>query len=256
MAKGIRKNAEFCWINMLTPQPPQACEFFDKLLGWTYDEMPGLGFAIKAEGRHIGGLFDLEGPNTPPGLPPMIGVMVKVESADATAAKVEALGGRVSKPAFDIMDRGRMAVCHDPNGAQFDIWEPKKLQGTDVDSQVPGAPSWFETLTTDIDRATAFYVDLFGWTPEVQKTAEWSYTTFKLDGVPMAGMMAITPDMETFPAHWGVYFTVTDVDQTAKLAAEFDAKLFVPPMDIPNVGRFCGILSPQGVRFYAIQYTR
>jgi hypothetical protein len=28
----------------------------------------------------------------------------------------------------------------------------------------------------------------------------------------------------------------------------------VPPRDIPGVGRFCGIVSPQGVVFYAIKY--
>ncbi len=37
-------------------------------------------------------------------------------------------------------------------------------------------------------------------------------------------------------------------------AGELGGTLFVPPMDIPGIGRFCGILSPQGVRFYAIKY--
>lgn len=256
MAKGIRKTGEFCWINMLTPDPKDACEFFGKLLGWTFDEMPGLGHALKIGESHFGGLFDLHGPNTPPGLPPMIGVMVKVESADAAAEKVISLGGTVKRPAFDIMDRGRMAVCHDPNDAQFDVWEPKKLLGTNVDSTLHGAPSWFETLTTDVDRATAFYVDLFGWTPEVQQTRQWSYTTFKLDGIPVAGMMGITPEMGPIPPHWGVYFTVDDIDKAAAQTAELGGKLFVSPMNIPNIGRFCGIISPQGVRFYVVQYTR
>jgi hypothetical protein len=30
----------------------------------------------------------------------------------------------------------------------------------------------------------------------------------------------------------------------------------VPPRDIPDVGRFCGLASPQGVTFYAITYRR
>ena len=29
-----------------------------------------------------------------------------------------------------------MAVCFDPNGAQFDVWEPKKSPGTDVDTSL------------------------------------------------------------------------------------------------------------------------
>ena len=31
-----------------------------------------------------------------------------------------------------------MAVCHDPNGAEFDIWEPKAMPGTDADSSLHG----------------------------------------------------------------------------------------------------------------------
>ena len=80
--------------------------------------------------------------------------MVKVDSADATCEKVASLGGQ-AKPAFDIMDQGRMAVCFDPNGAEFDVWEPRRIHGTDVDTTQHGAPSWFETLTTDVDRAAS-----------------------------------------------------------------------------------------------------
>ena len=86
MTTGIRPMGDFCWINMLTPQPADARAFFGRLLDWTYVEMPGMGHRVQVGGRDIGGLFDLDGPNTPPGTPPLIGVMVKVASADATAA--------------------------------------------------------------------------------------------------------------------------------------------------------------------------
>lgn len=75
MATSLRKVGEFCWINVLTPRPPEAMEFFARVPGWTYFEMPGMGHGVRAGGRDIGGLFDQEGPNTPPGVPPHIGVM-------------------------------------------------------------------------------------------------------------------------------------------------------------------------------------
>lgn len=254
MTAAVRKTGEFCWINMLTPQPDEAREFFGKLLGWTYAEMPGMGHLIKVDGRDIGGLFDLDGPNTPPGTPPVIGVMVKVDSADATTEKVKSLGGQAMAP-FDVMENGRMAVCHDPNGANFDLWEPKQSPGTDADANHHGGPSWFETLTSDVDRAKKFYADLFGWTSETTPMGDMNYTTFKLGNSFVAGMMAITPEMGTFPPHWGVYFTVNDTDEAARQATELGAAIFVPPQDIPGIGRFCGIVSPQGVRFYAIKYA-
>ncbi|MDR3623187.1 MAG: VOC family protein [Paludisphaera borealis] len=256
MTTGMRKTGEFCWFNMLTPRPAEARAFFDELLGWTYEEIPGVGHIVQVGGRNAGGLFDLEGPQTPEGTPPLIGVMVKVESADATGDKVTSLGGK-AKPAFDVMDQGRMAVCTDPNGAEFDVWEPKKSQGTDVDPRRHGAPSWFENMTTDVDRASTFYSALFGWTPEVTKMPHGpDYTTFKLDGAEVAGMRAITPQMEDSRPRWATYFAVDDADATAREAVELGATIVFALREVPGVGRFCGIASPQGVPFFVIEYAR
>ena len=255
MTTGTRRPGDFCWINMLTPRPADARAFFGSLLGWTYLEIPGMGHAIQVGGRHVGGLFDLHGPNTPKGTPPGIGVMVKVESADATGERVRALGGQ-AKPAFDIMDRGRMGECTDPTGAQFDLWQPIKSVGTDVDTAHHGAPSWFEALTTDVDRAAAFYCALFGWTAERMALPGMRYTRFKLGDGSVAGMMGITPDMGAMPPYWATYFTVSDVDATARLAGELGARMCSPVREVPGVGRFCRIASPQGVVFAAITYVR
>ncbi len=255
MATGVRKVADFCWINIITPQPEQARGFFERVLGWTYFDMPGMGYGVQVGGRNIGGLFNLDGPNVPPGTVPIIGVMVKVDGADATCEKVASLGG-TSRPAFDVLDSGRMAVCSDPNGAKFDIWEPKKMPGTDADSFLHGAPSWFETLTTDVGRATDFYTGLFGWTPQVMPMPGMDYTVFKNNGTDIAGMMQISPDMVGLQPHWATYFTVDDADAAAQEAVALGAKLHVPLHDIPGIGRFCGITSPQGIMFYVIKYTR
>jgi uncharacterized protein len=254
MTTGLRKPGEFCWTNMLTPQPEQAHAFFAELFGWTYFEIPGLGHGVRVGGSDVGAIFDVEAPNTPPGTKPHIGVLMRVENVDAICEQVTSLGGK-TKPAFDINDQGRMAVCTDPNGAEFDVWEPKKFFGTDVDSTLHGAPSWFETLTTDTDRATAFYTALFGWTPEVSRAPGLEYTTFKLGTDPVAGLMGIRPEMGPLRPHWGTYYTVTDADETARQSVSLGASLCVPVRDIPGVGRFCGIISPHGVMFYAIQYT-
>lgn len=254
-SSSTRKTGEFCWINMLTPRPAEARVFFGALLGWTYVEMPGIGHRVQVGGRDVGGLFDLESPNTPPGTPPLIGVMVKVDSADATRERVTSLGGQ-AKPAFDVMDAGRMAVCFDPNGAQFDAWEPKKLHGTDVDGAQHGAPSWFETLTTDVDRAAKFYSGLFGWTPEAMSTPGLPYTHFKMGAAPVAGMLQITPQMGKMRPCWWTYFTVNDADEAARKAVELGATICMTMKEVPGVGRFCAMTSPQGVTFYVIQYTR
>jgi uncharacterized protein len=256
MATGIRKAGEFCWINMLTPRPAEARGFFGKLLGWTYMEMPGnMGHVVRVGGRDIGGLFDLAGPQTPPGTPPHIGVMIKVDNADATCAKVTSLGGR-AKPPFDVMGNLRMAECFDPAGAEFDIWRPKNAHGTDVDDRLPGAASWFETMTTDAPRAAKFYSDLFGWTHEKAPNSPVDYTVFQREGMPIAGMLPITPEMGKMPAQWLTYFTVTNAEQAASEAVKLGGKICMTMKEAHGVCRFCSMTSPQGVMFYVVEYVR
>ena len=255
MAVGNRKPGDFCWINVLTPQPDDARTFFAKVLGWTYSDMVAMGgHRIFVNGQNIGGIFDLNDPNTPPGTPPVIGVMVKVPSANAAAERAKSLGGKAMPP-FDVGDAGRMAVCFDPNGANIDVWEPKTSHGIDADSTHHGAPSWFESVTTDVARATPFYTALFGWTVETMPMPAFEYTVFRLDGEPVAGMMPIMPEMGDVSPNWSTYFTVKDIDATARQVAELGGSVIVPVQDIPNIGRFGGFLSPQGVMFYAISYS-
>lgn len=255
MRAGLRQPGEFCWFNMLTPEPARAREFFGQLLGWTFVEMPGVGHIAGVDGRDIGGVFDNVSPRTPGGATPMIGVMLKVASADAAGGSVVALGG-TAQPAFDIGDSGRMAVCHDPAGAEFDVWEPRRGQMTDADSGRHGVPSWFEALTTDVDRTARFYSGLFGWTAEVAPMPGSTYLRLLRDAVPVAGLLPITADMAGARPGWRTYFTVADAERLVREAVRLGAQLNMRLRELPGVGRTCGITSPQGVPFCAIEYSR
>lgn len=253
MTTGTRPVGDFCWINILTARPTEARDFFAALLGWTYVEMPGMGHRIQVGGRDVGGLFDLEAPNTPPGARATIGVMLKVENADATCDRVRDLGGAARTP-FDVGEAGRMAVCHDPTGAEFDVWEPKRMQGTDADSDAHGAPSWFEAQTSDVDAASAFYTDLVGWRPVEMGSPEAPYVDFQLDGRDVAGMMALRAETGGARPAWWTYFTVRDVDAAVRDAAARGGQVVVPPYDIAGVGRMATLRSPQGVSFAVVRY--
>ncbi|MCE9601165.1 MAG: VOC family protein [Gemmatimonadetes bacterium] len=250
-----REPGEFCWINIVTPHPAEAQAFFAALLGWTYQPIPGMGHRCQVGGRDVGGIFDLAGPQTPPGTMPGIGVMVRVEDVDATAARAATLGGRAGA-AFDIGPSGRMAECWDPTNANFDLWQPRQDQGTDADESLVGAPSWFELMTSDVDRARAFYEALFGWTAEAMPGQSMPYTTFKLGDRYVAGMMAITPEMHGVPPCWMPYFTVSDADAAAREAVRLGGSVYLGVKEAASVGRFCGIRSPQGVHFLVMQYVR
>lgn len=253
MTTRTREPGEFCWINILSPDLPGTQAFFSRLLGWTFPEMGGMGFLIEVDGHRQGGLFDLHGPQTPPGQQPVIGVMVRVTDADAMAKRVKQLGGRALTP-MDIGPNGRMVVCHDPGDANFDLWQVKGAPTSDVDGTKHGAMSWFELLSDDPARDVAFYGDLFGWTTETMAMPGFEYTTFKRDGEYVAGLAPIMPEMGDMKPAWGVYFTVDDLDVAARTAVEAGGTLLLEATDAPGVGRFCTILSPQGVSFSVMQY--
>ena len=166
MSKGLRKPGEFCWINILTPEPAKACTFFGELLGWTFSDMPGMGHFIKVSGHDVGGLFDINSPQTPPGTPPHVGVMVKVKHQ--RCRHKSDIAGRQGHAAVRRHGQG-------PHGRLLrSYWREVRRVGAQVPHREPTsiAPCpahrvGSENLTPDAARSTAFYSDLFGWTPEV-----------------------------------------------------------------------------------------
>lgn len=255
MASGPRPIGSFCWINLLTPDTPAARTFFTKLLGWEFKEVPGMGHIITVGGHDVGGFWDLNHANTPPGLPPGIGVMVRVESAAATSALAKKLGGR-GEPPREIGPTGTMAEIYDPVGANIDVWQAGSSPGATADPTQHGVPSWIEALTSDVERTAPFYRELFGWTSETMPMPGMDYTVFSNGGAPVAGMMAITREMGSFPPHWGTYITVADVDAAVAATRSLGGKVYLEPHDVPTVGRMAGITSPQGVMFYVIRYEQ
>jgi uncharacterized protein len=117
-----------------------------------------------------------------------------------------------------------------------------------------GANSWVELSTTDVEAATAFYSQLFGWSAEEMSMQDGAYTVVKTGSDEIGGIMSMPPQMQG-PPHWGVYITVDDVDATAAKAQQLGATTIVPPTDIPNVGRFCTFQDPQGAVISAITYS-
>jgi len=255
MTTGLRKNNDFCWVNMITPRPAEAKRFFTALFGWTYVELPMVnGWEFQVQGKSVGAMFDCDDARTPKGTPPLLQPAIKLESADDFAVRAAALGG-TARPPMDIFDFGRMVVCNDPDGAQLDGWQPRKNQGTDADSNAHGAPSWFQVMVRDGDRGQKFYTQLFGWKAQVFPE-RGGYVVFSLGDRQVAGMMQISEMTGPQEPHWSVWLSSDDVDETARRTTALGGKLCLEPHDIPDIGRFIAATSPQGVPFHAISWKR
>lgn len=114
---------------------------------------------------------------------------------------------------------------------------------------VRGRFLWHELMTSDPAGATAFYAALVGW--ETMPWMDGSYTLFTTGGVPMAGMMALLPEMERVgvPPHWLCYFGVADCDAATAEAVRLGGTVVRSPADIPGTGRFSVVYDPQQAVF-------
>jgi predicted enzyme related to lactoylglutathione lyase len=244
------------WVELSSPDTDASAAFYGQLLGWNATE-PGPiaetgGYRMfQQDGRSVSGLMG----HMQEGQPTAWSTYISVADADETAARVAAAGGAVVVEPMDVMDIGRMAFFADPSGAVFGIWQPKSFGGAEL-VNVPNSLCWNEVLTTDAATGTDFYTATFGWDagrPSFEGAPE-AYTVWELDGKPVGGMMEI--DDEHFPAglqpHWSVCFAVADCDGIVARARELGATISSEPMDMP-IGRFAGLVDPQGAAFTVMQ---
>lgn len=191
--------------------------------------------------------------NTSPGMPVAWMTQVSVTDADETAAKIAKAGGQVIVAPMDVFTQGRFAVVTDQAGAPFGLWQPRDMSGADI-FNVDGAYTWSELTTRDPLGSKDFYREVFGWEAHDRENGPVTYTTFKVDGSPAAGLMPMEGDMwpADLPNHWMVYFAVDDHDAKAKLAEDLGGAASVPPQDIAP-GRFAVLNDPQGAYFSIIK---
>jgi predicted enzyme related to lactoylglutathione lyase len=174
---------------------------------------------------------------------------IATTDADDVAARVEAAGGKVLVAPFDVMEQGRMAAFLDQAGAPFSVWEPGIMPGAEV-FDVPGALTWNELTTRDVDGSMAFYHSIFGWTARQSTMAGAPYVLWECDGQAIAGMQPMIgrewPD--DLPPHWMIYFAVRDCDESARLARDLGGHIVRTPTTYP-MGRYAILEDPQGGTF-------
>ncbi len=121
----LKTQGVFSWNELMTGDMEAAKKFYTEVLGWTAEdmEMPGDSAytVFKIGDEQVGGMMQ-----TPPdlaqmGVQPYWGAYISVDDVDASARKVEELGGKVLAPPMDIESVGRFAVVQDPQGASFGI---------------------------------------------------------------------------------------------------------------------------------------
>lgn len=237
------------WVELPSPDPEASRAFYSGLFGWKIEVSPDPqygGYAMAKVGdKDAAGI----GPQQSPGTPPAWGIYIGTDDADELSRKVQAAGGTVIAPAFDVGDQGRMAVFQDPSGAFISGWQGASMG--DFETDAPNAFGWAELNARGIDKAIPFYEQVFGWTAKTTDAAEGApaYTEFQIDGHSVAGAMEMNPMVPAeVPSYWMPYFSVDDVDAAFRKAIELGAQEMLAPDDFPG-GRFAIVSDPQGAAF-------
>jgi predicted enzyme related to lactoylglutathione lyase len=201
-------------------------------------------------GRPVSAGYSLMPDMLEKGVPPHWAVYFAAHDADATAAKVSEKGGTVIEGPFDVADYGRMAVCQDPTGAFFCVWQAKTHPGAAIINE-DNAVGWSELATPDVETARQFYTEVLGWETKPSKGMA-TYIEFKAGGEYRGGLMPMDEQWEGIPAQWGIYFVVADCDLTAAKVKDSGGSVRHGPFDAPGVGRIAICSDPQGAMFSII----
>ncbi len=174
------------------------------------------------------------------------------------------------------MGAGRMAVCSDPEGAAFCIWQAKEHKGAQIVNE-PGSLNFNALNTRDTEGAKSFYGKVFGWEmlDLLRGGGMWRLPGYgdyleqrdpglrermAQGGAPegfedvVATINPITDGQHHVSAHWSVTFAVDDADATAARATELGGQVVVAPFDAPWV-RMTVITDPQGATFTASKFV-
>jgi uncharacterized protein len=239
-------NGSFSWIELATSDQNAAKTFYTALFGWTFVDNPmgpdSVYTMFQLDGQNVAAAYTLGAPEVSMGVPPHWNLYVTVASADDTAKRASEAGGTVLAGPFDVYSFGRMAVIHDPTGAAFCIWEPKEHIGAGIVGE-NGTLCWADLSTADVETATKFYGELFGWT---FMPGEGGYLHIKNGEAFIGGVAGAGQRDPGVPPHWMIYIQVADCNASTVKAAALGAKVCMGPMDIPNAGRMSVLADQQG----------
>ncbi|KQO96640.1 VOC family protein [Leifsonia sp. Leaf264] len=221
------------WIDVSTPHPYDAMEFYGTLFGWRFHDAvppgaPGAYLVATLDGHDVAAISPTDDLDSA-----VWHSYIAARSADTAVEAVIVAGGAVRTSPVDAGPGGRWAEFADPDGAVFRVWQARRRLGAQLVNE-PGTWNFSVLITPRPESAIGFYTDVFGW----QVDADLGAGMVRLPGYGDHLANTIDPDIrerQAFappgfadvvagieqgeaPARWEVRFTVEDRDAAAALA--------------------------------------
>ena len=243
------------WYELMTADPDASKAFYDDVIGWTVEAKPSGEMDYRmidsgSGGGMVGGVMRLTEQMQDGGAKPTWLFYIGVNDVDASVAKIEAAGGKVMMPAWDIPGIGRMAMVTDPQGIPFYVMRgASEGASTAWDRMGMGKCNWNELSTPDQAGANAFYATVFGWTyPDKMPMGEMGDYVFIEAGGETIGATMQTPSQGQ-PSAWQFYFRAPDIEDAAAKVTRNGGTVHAGPMEVPGGDRIIVASDPHGVMF-------
>ncbi|MFJ5834363.1 VOC family protein [Streptomyces sp. NPDC093089] len=241
-----------CWVSLMVHGLDATQEFYNALFEWEF--VPGprqLGPYVRAllGGKEVAGIGQL-----PPDRNLRIAwtPYLATDDADETAETIRCCGGTVAVGPLDAGEAGRLAICSDPVGAVFGVWQAEAHHGTAA-AGPPGTPVWNELLTYETSSVGKFYRSVFGFEVDPVVSADHDYATLLVDDTPVASLHGVGNALPRDRGpHWMTYFEVADTDAAARFVVELGGRVLRPPRE-GTAGRLAVVADPEGAVFTLVR---
>ena len=126
-------HGHFHWNELMSWNVSEAKNFYARTLGWTYEGFPmenGIDYVVcKSGDEPVAGILEMRKGEGVDEVPNTWFAYVAVDDVDARLEEVEAAGGMVLRPPFDVPGIGRIAIVRDGTGATIGWITPAAPSG-------------------------------------------------------------------------------------------------------------------------------
>lgn len=114
-----------------------------------------------------------------------------------------------------------------------------------------GTFNWIDLATHDLDKAKAFYSELFGWSSQDNDTDQGVYTMFFKGDLPVAAAYAMQPEQREggMPSHWMNYISVDALEPVVARIKAAGGQVYMETCEVMEHGRMAAVADPTGAGF-------
>lgn len=241
------KHGQPSWAELRSPDPAASRAFYTELFAWGSRDVTDGDHAhiiLTLRDRAVAGIDSAESRD-----PEWLSYYTVVDVA-AAAAAATAAGGVVIEQPVAFGAAGQRAVCSDPAGARFALWQPGARIGAELKSEADTYIAG-ELSSTDFPISERFYTAVLGWGWAHRN--ESSYVEATVDGDFVCGVI-VEDGFEKWGRpreqdRWLTYFGVREVVGCVERAVDLGASVVYPATENDRDQYYAILRDPHGVPF-------